>query len=751
MLLPLLAGCNCHSNASCVEGCAGGDATGGGRSTAGGEAQAGGQAGGGASGGASGGAGGGASGGRVATCFDGGVCFHGCAVDGGAPGWPTRVRGLPAGNSAALGDVDGDGRLDLAVGDTQNVHDLYVAMGSPAGFEVVPDALSGYARQVLLADVTGDGLADLIEVSTNGVQVHVSAGDGGFLPRPVDSPGGPGASQSVALDIDGDGQLDLAVTSFSPAGVAVHRGLGGGAFQRQPNLPAGRVPWRIVTANLNGDRWPDLVVGDGFDDGGVEAFVSNGDFTFQPWPRTPMASPSAVMAADLDGDGRDEVYAANGAGLYRVTAPGALEQLTGGDYFNVLACDTDADGRREILAQLKEGLVTFDRVAGAWVRTHGVTLDTLVVPDWLLCEDFDGDGADDVLAPLDEEVVLFRGGPEGLRAPPAVDTGPFQALWLEAADLDEDGLPDLVGAIELADAVDVWFNEGGALLAPLRLRVGSRPRFVKLVDLDGDGRRDVVTADRLGTVSAIKNRGGRTFSAALSTPTGLGPRELACVDADLDGRTDVMVACEGVGLNLLHGTGPGTLGSAEAVPGAPRARSVATGDFDGDGRADLVTSGGFTGARVLRSEGDGGFRLLGTAGQEVYDGVAVADFDRDGRLDVVGTSYRSAVWYGDGAGGFSRSFELPPVSQPSARDLDGDEWSDVVTISSPWFIDVFHNQRDAGFAPGRAVFSGSHPASVVIADFNGDGLLDVVAATQSWPMGGSFTLLDGTCGWASPR
>lgn len=178
------------------------------------------------------------------------------------PGSPFRVGRSPY--PPALGDLNGDGRLDLVTPDVQG-GTLTVLLGSKEGFRAGPGSpirVTARPYYAALGDLDGDGDLDLVVTHDDVSLVSVLLGDGrgGFHPAqgsPLDA-GSRGWHAAIA-DIDGDGRADLAIGSAG--GVIVLRGDATGRFAPAPGspIPAGRGAWTLALADLNGDGAPDLV------------------------------------------------------------------------------------------------------------------------------------------------------------------------------------------------------------------------------------------------------------------------------------------------------------------------------------------------------------------------------------------------------------------------------------------------------------------------------------------------------------
>ncbi len=230
----------------------------------------------------------------------------------------------------ATTDVDGDGDADIVLGDWFYANALFYGDGhggftaaTPAQFPI----LDGHTRALEFGDVDGDGDQDLwIGNGTNTFtqdQLLLNDGNGTFTDvTATHVPANSDRTFAVAMgDVDGDGDLDV-VTGLGQHNLTANRLLrnnGSGVFTFDDNaLPPTMGRTRsIELVDLDGDGDLDLTWGD-WDQNAILINDGLGNFTDETgtrYPATPFPYGSPVRAADVDGDGDQDLFYSGHAGL----------------------------------------------------------------------------------------------------------------------------------------------------------------------------------------------------------------------------------------------------------------------------------------------------------------------------------------------------------------------------------------------------------------------------------------------------
>jgi len=666
--------------------------------------------------------------------------------------------------AVAVGDIDGDGALDLALTNQAEVR-ILLGLGNGQMMQVAPVSAGDEPNDVLLVDLDGDARLDLVVVNSAGgdLSIALGHGDGTFAPESRIAVGqSPGMVRSG--DLDGNGTLDLVVNNFDSDDLTVLLGVGDGTFLAGDDVEdVGEEPADLALGDWNGDGRLDLaVVNHGSHE--ITLHAGNGDGTFAPSTAqfaaqgNPEAGlPWEIVAAHIDGDEHLDLIVTtlhhvvflllgNGDGSFAPEAQleGVVSPRGG------VPADVVGDASIDLVFgdAIRDQIVIL-RGLGDGTFAGPVTYDTGDRPLHLAVADLNGSGRNDIVATLlhDHKVtVLLQRDDETFgprRTPFADDVGNAGAV--DADDFDGDGVLDLIVASSFPDQVNLLRGLGGARYAEATVSaLPGRPRDVVTGDFDENGIRDAALAVDSNSMVVLLGNGDGTFEVQPALVSGAGPRSLTVGEFNGDGHEDLAVVNNGSeNIAVFLGKGDGSFEERVLYPNFPNPNRIVTGDLTGDGIADLAVTGG-TGifsiyiVRIHAGLGDGTFAEHSVLEVEPSPlDLALEDFNRDGRLDIlVGSSTSSddvAVRLGLGGGAFGPPLIFDSgtagiIARVAAADMNNDGFVDAV-ISHLGLVFVHHGLGDGRFGPPfefRAVdLSGG---ARVIADLDGDGRNDVAVA-----------------------
>lgn len=316
-------------------------------------------------------------------------------------------------------------------------------------------------------------------------------------------------------------------------------------------------------------------------------------------------------------------------------------------------------------------------------------------------------------------------------------------------DIDRDGDADIImgneGTVDL-----IYFNNGGDFSAA-GVAVSAdtfATRAGLLVDMDNDGILDYVSSGFRELVRIYRGNGNGTFQAPIDVDSlNVRTWDIDAADLNGDGDIDLVVAGEGsptrVFTNQLIDSGTLTFSRSDISSGPDASRSTDIGDVDNDGDLDIVVS--VTGAsnRLHRNNGNGTFASPENifAETDAAFSLELGDFNGDGWLDFVtgAQTQVTRVYLNNGSGSFNNPSNLADSPATGATvnmvvaDFNRDGILDVVegNNNERKFLylgvgDGTFNNAVAGFFPEET----DQTYDVVGFDFDGDGFKDVAAAHQ---------------------
>ncbi|MGA3041686.1 MAG: choice-of-anchor tandem repeat GloVer-containing protein [Bryobacteraceae bacterium] len=300
----------------------------------------------------------------------------------------------------------------------------------------------------------------------------------------------------------------------------------------------------------------------------------------------------------------------------------------------------------------------------------------------------------------------------------------------------------------------VYLNNGdGTFATPVLYGPGWIDSIV-VADINGDGKNDLMVSSYLASaVWVMLGNGEGGFTAGSSFATDGYPNNLVVADFNGDKKLDFATSNRnGQWVTVGLGNGDGTFRSSQSYGYSfgNAINGIATADLNNDGNLDIVEAGGGTGVGLTvmlgSSHGVFGAPTSVTLGcGNVANSVALGDVNRDGNVDAVATTTNGgcqnnevAVLEGLGTGNFNAPVYYSTGSTEQSTsiqlaDFRGDGRLDIVVSNGDGSLSVLLNNGQGvyGAATVIAGASGADAGNIVIGDFNNDGKLDIAVTDYS--------------------
>ncbi len=323
----------------------------------------------------------------------------------------------------------------------------------------------------------------------------------------------------------------------------------------------------------------------------------------------------------------------------------------------------------------------------------------------------------------------------------AVDTSPRSVAL---ADLNADGKLDLVVVSEDSNqTVSVFLGNGDGTFQPqVRYAVGSFPYGLAVADVNLDGIPDLIVGNYSdNAISVLLGNGDGTFQPQAVFPTGSGPSQVVVADFNGDGLPDIATTIAPVA--VLLGNGDGTF-QPPTFPTTEGADSVAVGDFNRDGKLAFGTNfGARAQVQILLGNGDGSFTTGAAYQLDVATpySLAARDLNHDGKLDLAVTTFNSSIGvllgHGDGTFTHVKFYDIRAAESAYALVIDdfnrdGNLDVAIADYGKPGDTSVLYGNGDGTFQPSIDYKTkGMYADAIAAGDLNGDGSPDLVVANNS--------------------
>jgi len=579
----------------------------------------------------------------------------------------TDVAVGPNPEVVVVGDFNADGKGDVAVTNFGS-NSVSVLLGNGDGtFGTQTPYATGTGPIGLVAgDISGaNGVTDLIAANSvsNTVSVLRGNGDGTFASK-VDYPTDVTPYSVTLAQLNHAGALDLAVANQGGLTVSVFFGKASDSLEARTDFSCGGSPSSVTAADFNTDGFVDLVTANsvGSDDF-VSLLLGNGDGTFgTPTIIRSGARPQAVISAFVNEDMRPDLVVANRFGRSLSVFFGNVDGTFGtafsgtdvpnGGPTNVYLADVNLDSKLDALVTHYNS-PAISMYLGTGTGTFGTRTDIGAggTSAGAAIADISADGKPDLLVAswstiFGDRVTVKIGNGDGTFGSGTVYPTDANPQAIAVGDFDRDGLADFAVACE--HYVDVYLGTGGGTFSSVGVGypINSGGRGIVVQDVlpgptGGPGVPDILVSEYAsGYVGVLRGAGNGAFDPEERYFTGSGvnsPLGLAVGDITSDGLPDVVVAnSASSNVGILFNIGQ-TLSSPTTVATGGAPARVALADMNGDGKLDIVAADSSDYAVcVLLGAGNGTFsnRRDYGAGRHL-PGLAVGNLDGNSLPDIV--------------------------------------------------------------------------------------------------------------------
>ncbi len=702
--------------------------------------------------------------------------------------------------SVAIGDFNGDGKLDLAVTNNGFGNAVRILLGQGDGAFVTQTttyATGPSPGSIAIGDFNGDGKLDLA-VNNNGsntVSILLGNGDGTFGPQTTGLTGN-NPTWVVIGDFNGDGKLDLAAPNLNSSTVSIllqgadltiAKGHTGSFFQGQTGatytitvsnsgslstsgtvtvtdtLPTGLTAtaisgtgWTCTLSTLTCNRSDALASGAGYPAitltvnvaGSAPSSVTNtatvagggdvntGNNTANDGTFINAPAPDLTISKTHSGS----FFQGQTDATYTITASNSGSATTSGTVTvsDALPAELTATAIRGTGWTCSLGTLTCTRsdALAAGANYPAITLTVNV--------------SSTASASVSNNARLSGGGETNTANDTASDPTTIGPAPIPTPLINQPLVPDAASPGAAAFTLTVngtqfvagsTVNWNGAALVTTFISARQLTAAVPAANVATAGTASV-TVVNAGATNPVSNVVYFPVAAA-SAGVGFGSgtanvgsttQFVAAGDFNADGKLDLAVADQGSSaISILLGQGDGTFGTPTTYRTGASPFSIAIGDFNGDGKLDLVVANaGSNTVSILLGQGDGTFGTQTTypAGPGPIS-VATGDFNGDGKLDLaVVNDTTVTLLMGQGDGTFVTQIPTYPTgTNPfsiAIGDFNGDGKLDLaVANQGSNTVSILLGRGDGTFLTQTPYPAGRQPRSIATGDFNGDGKLDL--------------------------
>jgi Bacterial Ig-like domain (group 3)/FG-GAP-like repeat len=363
-------------------------------------------------------------------------------------------------------------------------------------------------KTVLVADLNGDGIPDVVVGNNTNVSVLTGKGDGTFNAANDITALANNPWIAVAPFVNG-GPLDILAVSNSTsntnnAEVIIGNGTGGGTAGAPFSLPFGSASG-VVSGDFNGDGQQDFAVIFQLDNK-ISTFLGNGNGTFQaPTTLATGTTPVSAVVGNFNGHGKIDIAVANSGDN---TISIYLGSVSGAETSNPFTVVTPVQAN--------------------------------LTPNSIAVGDFNGDGIDDLLVTGlsggNPVVAIYLGKGAGAFGTPTLIPELLTPSGAVAADVLGNGKQDIVVTTSGASTLDLFLNDGAGnfFQGVIPPSTGNSPMFLAAGNFNGQATQGLAVANNAdGTVSVFLPQLTQSATASISGVSGAGLETLRAILASI--------------------------------------------------------------------------------------------------------------------------------------------------------------------------------------------------------------------------
>lgn len=600
-------------------------------------------------------------------------------------------------------------------------------------------------RGINAADLTGDGILDIIGSSDTDTTLAWYDGSNDFSRSLIDSISGRNFYSVVAADLDNDQDMDIVYAAYLDSELGWYENTNGDgtAWTRSTIASSLNGIRDIYPADMNNDGFLDIVVVHPGATAAIAWFENDGNanpgFGSKKTINNVGTFPHGVRIGDLNEDGYNDIVVAQQDSIYWI-------KNNGDETFDstVDAADTVVTSRR-----------------------YNDTTNKRVFYDVYL-EDVDNDGHLDIIPAVGlqttqsdvRDVSYYAGNGAGSFSYNSIGSVSNTMYEIKAADINGDTYIDIAAA-NTAGKYHLFMNNGAGSFAETELFIGvNQNRVLQLADADNDGDIDVIgastTGDSLFWFEHVPQLEVSTTSpSANDQGISLNSDIVVTFNVNVGTASSSNFIVRGEFQGLIDGSFSSSTNTLTFDPSTNFVEGeviyvTLTTELTSSEGADLIAPYSFQFTATSTAKDYNCYcETTITAGlaTENFRSVYPVDLDEDGDIDVVATSINDVaassklLWYrNDGLDGFEE-IEIATINTAfglTVADFDGINGLDIVVGGTPLML--YTNDGNESFSATTISASGSY-RSVQAVDLDGDADLDIIAAggseVQWWQNNGS--------------